>query len=213
MPITDDIKMQIRLDYRSRRGVAVGFEPDIRYGKDKKSWARMRTYFLRDAGADINRTSEVRTGVPEDRYRVSLQDRTEFTENLHGIVDITKLSDEFLLQDFYPGEFQINPQPDNVIAQTESSIVYGLGMALTERIIVKDGAIEQSNFYDYLVMRMRDIPQMHIDIIATDNPPTGAGQMATPLMAPAINNAFAALTGKRLRETPMTPERVKKALA
>jgi len=104
-------------------------------------------------------------------------------------------------------------QPDNVIAQTESSIVYGLGMALTERITVRDGAIEQSNFYDYLVMRMRDIPQMHIDIIATDNPPTGAGQMATPLMAPAINNAFAALTGKRLRETPMTPERVKKALA
>ncbi|HWC94648.1 MAG TPA: molybdopterin cofactor-binding domain-containing protein [Pseudolabrys sp.] len=104
-------------------------------------------------------------------------------------------------------------QPDNVIAQTESSIVYGLGMALTERITVKDGAIEQSNFYDYQVMRMRDIPQMHIDIIATDNPPTGAGQMATPLMAPAINNAFAALTGKRLRETPMTPERVKKALA
>ena len=104
-------------------------------------------------------------------------------------------------------------QPDNVVAQTESSIVYGLGMALTERITVKDGAIEQSNFYDYLVMRMRDIPQMHIELIATDNPPTGAGQMATPLMAPAINNAFAALTGKRLRETPMTPERVKKALA
>jgi len=104
-------------------------------------------------------------------------------------------------------------QPDNVVAQTESSIVYGLGMALTERITVKDGAIEQSNFYDYQVMRMRDIPQMHIEVVATDNPPTGAGQMATPLMAPAVNNAFAALTGKRLRETPMTPERVKKALA
>ena len=104
-------------------------------------------------------------------------------------------------------------QPDNVVAQTESSIIYGLGMALTERITIKDGAIEQSNFYDYQVMRMRDLPQMHIEILATDNPPTGAGQMATPLMAPAINNAFAALTGKRLRETPMTPERVKKSLA
>ena len=104
-------------------------------------------------------------------------------------------------------------QPDNVIAQTESSIVYGLGMALTERITVKDGAIEQSNFYDYQVMRMRDIPQMHIEIVATANPPTGAGQMGTPLVAPAINNAFAALTGRRLRETPMTPERVKKALS
>jgi isoquinoline 1-oxidoreductase subunit beta len=104
-------------------------------------------------------------------------------------------------------------QPDNVIAQTESSIVYGLGMALTERITVKDGEIEQSNFYDYQVMRMSDIPQMHIEVISTDNPPTGAGQMATPLVAPAINSAFAALTGVRLRETPMTAERVKKALA
>jgi len=100
-------------------------------------------------------------------------------------------------------------QPDNVVAQTESSIVYGLGMALTERISIKDGAIEQSNFYDYQVIRMRDMPQLHIEILATDNHPTGAGQMATPLVAPAINNAFAALTGKRLRETPMTPERVK----
>ena len=104
-------------------------------------------------------------------------------------------------------------QPDNVVAQTESSIVYGLGMALTERISIKDGAVEQSNFYDYQVMRMRDVPQMHIEILATDNHPTGAGQMATPLVAPAINNAFAALTGKRLRETPMTPERVKAALS
>jgi isoquinoline 1-oxidoreductase subunit beta len=100
-------------------------------------------------------------------------------------------------------------QPDNVVAQTESSIVYGLGMALTERISIKDGAIEQSNFYDYQVIRMRDMPQLHIEILATDNHPTGAGQMATPLVAPAINNAFAALTGKRLRETPMTAERVK----
>jgi isoquinoline 1-oxidoreductase subunit beta len=104
-------------------------------------------------------------------------------------------------------------QPDNVVAQTESSIVYGLGMALTELITVKDGAIEQSNFYDYQVMRMNDMPEMHIEVLSTDNPPTGAGQMATPVVAPAINSAFAALTGVRLRETPMTPDRVKKALA
>jgi len=103
-------------------------------------------------------------------------------------------------------------QPDNVIAQTESSIVYGLGMALTEMITVEDGAIQQSNFYDYEVMRMRDVPEMHIEVMSTDNPPTGAGQMATPVVAPAINNAFAALAGVRLRETPMTPERVKRAL-
>jgi isoquinoline 1-oxidoreductase subunit beta len=93
-------------------------------------------------------------------------------------------------------------QPDNVVAQTEGSIVYGLGLALTERISIKDGAVDESNFYDYEIMRMKDIPNIHIEIPATDNHPTGAGQMGTPLVAPAINNAFAALTGKRLRETP-----------
>ncbi len=104
-------------------------------------------------------------------------------------------------------------QPDNVVAQTESSIVYGLGMSLTERITIKDGAVEQSNFYDYRVPRMNEVPLMHIEIIPTDNHPTGVGQMATPLVAPAIAGAIAALTGVRLRHTPFTPERVKKALA
>jgi isoquinoline 1-oxidoreductase beta subunit len=73
-------------------------------------------------------------------------------------------------------------QPDNVVAQTESSIVYGLGMALSERITIKDGAVEQSNFYDYRVPRMNEVPMTHIEIIATDNHPTGVGQMATPVV-------------------------------
>jgi isoquinoline 1-oxidoreductase beta subunit len=103
--------------------------------------------------------------------------------------------------------------PDNVVAQTESSIVYGLGMSLMERITVKDGAIRQSNFFDYPVPRMNEIPEMHIELIRTNNRPTGVGQMATPIMAPAIANAIARITGKRLRESPMTPDRVKRALA
>src|SRR5215469_223012 len=106
----------------------------------------------------------------------------------------------------------ITVQPDNIVAQTESSIVYGLGFALFERITIDDGAVEQSGFYDYQVPRMRDIPEMHIAVVPTDNHPTGVGQMATPLVGPAIANAVAALSGVRLRETPMTPERVKKAL-
>jgi isoquinoline 1-oxidoreductase subunit beta len=128
-------------------------------------------------------------------------------------VSVNRASGQIKVHNFWCAmDCGIPVQPDNIVAQTESSIVYGLGMALTERISIKDGAIEQSNFYDYQVIRMRDMPQLQIEILATDNHPTGAGQMATPLVAPAINNAFAALTGKRLRETPMTPERVKTAL-
>jgi isoquinoline 1-oxidoreductase beta subunit len=102
--------------------------------------------------------------------------------------------------------------PDNVIAQTQSSIVYGLGLALTERITIADGKVQQSNFFDYQVQRMRDLPQIHVKLIQTRNHPTGAGQMATPVVPSAISNAVFQLTGARLRQQPMLAERVKVAL-
>jgi isoquinoline 1-oxidoreductase beta subunit len=103
-------------------------------------------------------------------------------------------------------------QPDNIIAQTEGSAIYGLGLALSERISIRDGAVEQSNFYDYLVPRLNEVPQFHTEIVRTDNHPTGVGQMSTPLVAPAISNAVMQLTGVRLRHAPFTPERVKAAI-
>jgi isoquinoline 1-oxidoreductase beta subunit len=128
-------------------------------------------------------------------------------------VSLDRGSGEIKVHDFWCAiDCGIAVQPDNIAAQTESSIVYGLGMALTERITIKDGAVEQSNFYDYRVPRMNEVPLMHIEVVQTDNHPTGAGQMATPLVAPAISSAIAALAGVRLRHTPFTPERVTKAL-
>jgi isoquinoline 1-oxidoreductase beta subunit len=103
-------------------------------------------------------------------------------------------------------------QPDNVVAQLESAVVYGLSGALTEELTMKGGAIQQSNFNDYHVLRMSDVPQIHMKVIVTDNPPTGMGEVGIPTVAPAIGNAVAQLTGKRLRHLPMSPDRVKKAL-
>jgi isoquinoline 1-oxidoreductase beta subunit len=128
-------------------------------------------------------------------------------------VSLDRRSGEIKVHNFWCAiDCGIAVQPDNIAAQAESSIVYGLGMALTERITISDGAVEQSNFHDYRVPRINDVPLMEIDVIQTDNHPTGAGQMATPLVAPAISNAVAALAGVRLRHTPFTPERVLKAL-
>ena len=126
MPITDDIKTMIRLDYRYRRGVALGFEPDIRFGTDKQSWARVRTYFLKDENPEINQTSIMRPPISEGRYRVSLQSRTKFTEDIIGIANITKLSDAYVLEDFFQGEFRLDPQPDNIIAVTKTNPNYTL---------------------------------------------------------------------------------------
>jgi isoquinoline 1-oxidoreductase subunit beta len=112
--------------------------------------------------------------------------------------------------------FAVDPgiavQPDNVAAQIESAAIYGLGLALTERITLVNGVVQQNNFTDYQVPRMRDVPEIYVDVLSTDNHPTGVGQMATPVVAPAISNAVAALTGARLRRTPMTPDRVMAAL-
>jgi isoquinoline 1-oxidoreductase beta subunit len=128
-------------------------------------------------------------------------------------VSLDRGSGQIKVHDFWCAiDCGIPVHPDNVIAQTESSIVYGLGMALTEFITIKKGEVEQSNFYDYRVPRLDEVPAMHIELIPTDEHPTGVGQMATPLVAPAIAGAVAQLAGVRLRATPMTPERVKKAL-
>jgi LPS-assembly protein len=125
-PIGEKITSTVRLDYRSRRGVALGFDADIHYGKDDNSIAKFTSYFLQDQNPDLNRTSLARNGTPTSRYRLSLQDRTWLTDSLEATVDITKLSDGFLLQDFFPAEFRINPEPDNIVALTKTSPFYTL---------------------------------------------------------------------------------------
>jgi len=103
-------------------------------------------------------------------------------------------------------------QPDNVHAQMESSVIYGLSAALIEQFAVKDGIVQASNFDNYPVIRMSDVPEIHTKIIASDNPPTGMGEIGVITVAPAIANATFQLTGKRLRHIPMTAERVQAAL-
>jgi len=104
-------------------------------------------------------------------------------------------------------------QPAAAKANVESGIVYGLSSALHERLTVRDGAVEQSNFGDYNVMRMSDMPEvMQVSFLDSDGHPTGLGEISTPGMAPAIANAFHKLTGKRLYHMPFTPERVLAAL-
>lgn len=125
-PITDDINGRLRLDYRGRRGPAIGFDSDIDYGKDKSSNLKLKTYYADDQNPNINTTAEKRGDVDPNRYRLTLQDTTNFTKDIYGIVNVTKLSDPFLMQDFYQSEFRIDPVPDNVVALTKSDPFYTL---------------------------------------------------------------------------------------
>ncbi len=104
-------------------------------------------------------------------------------------------------------------QPDHVHGQLESAVVFGLSAALIEELRIKHGAVQQTNFNNYHVLRMSDMPEIHTRIVASGNPPTGMGEIGVIAVAPAIGNAVFQLTGKRLRNLPMSPQRVKSVLA
>jgi isoquinoline 1-oxidoreductase beta subunit len=100
-------------------------------------------------------------------------------------------------------------QPEQAAHNVESAILYGLSSVLHERVTIKDGKVQQSNFHDYNLMRMSDLPEeMHVKFVDVDTRPTGLGEIGNPFIAPAIANAVFRLTGKRLEHLPFTPDKV-----
>jgi isoquinoline 1-oxidoreductase beta subunit len=105
-------------------------------------------------------------------------------------------------------------QPEAARANVESGIVYGLSSVLHERVTLKGGEVQQSNFHDYHVMHMSDVPEvMEVAFLARDSRPTGLGEIGNPWVAAAVANAVFKLTGRRLTHMPFTPERVKQTLS
>ena len=92
---------------------------------------------------------------------------------------------------------------DGVETQVTSAILYGLSAALTGKITFANGAAEQSNFDTYPILKMHDAPSFDVTIVASTASPTGCGEIGTPPVAPAIANAYFALTGKRVRSLPL----------
>jgi isoquinoline 1-oxidoreductase beta subunit len=95
---------------------------------------------------------------------------------------------------------------DRVRAQLEGAIVFGMSLALFGGITMKDGAVEQRNFRDGgRILRIGEAPKsIHLDIVESDAPPSGVGEPGVPPVAPAIANAVFALTGRRVRELPLS---------
>lgn len=101
--------------------------------------------------------------------------------------------------------------PDTITAQMEGGIVFGLSAALHGEITFKKGRVEQSNFHDYPVVRMNEMPDVSVHIVKSAEPPGGVGEPGVPPIAPAVANAIFAATGKRIRRLPIRPEELKKA--
>ncbi len=101
--------------------------------------------------------------------------------------------------------------PDQVKAQMEGGAVYALTAALYGKITVERGAVQQSNFHDYPMMRINEMPVVETYILDSGEAPGGLGEPGVPPVAPALCNAIFALTGKRVRTLPIRPDELKKA--
>jgi CO/xanthine dehydrogenase Mo-binding subunit len=95
----------------------------------------------------------------------------------------------------------INPRI--VTSQIEGGVAFGLTAALKGEITFTEGRVDQGNFDDYPLLRLDEMPEVEVHIAPSGEPPTGIGESAVPLVAPAVANAVFKATGRRIRELPM----------
>jgi isoquinoline 1-oxidoreductase beta subunit len=95
----------------------------------------------------------------------------------------------------------VNPQ--QVVAQMQGGIIFGLSAALKDAITFENGRVQQRNFHDYQMVRMNEAPEIEVHIMPSNEAPTGVGEPGVPPVAPAVANAIFAATGKRIRKLPI----------
>ena len=95
--------------------------------------------------------------------------------------------------------------PKLVTAQIEGGIAFGLTAAMKSEITFKNGKVVQSNFHDFQLLRMNEMPKVEVHLVASEQPPLGVGESAVPIIGPTVANAIFAATGKRIRKLPIDP--------
>ena len=125
-PIATNVSGTVRVDLRSSRGPALGLDVHYHLGEQKESFGRLQVYGIEDQEPNLNETALNRVPIDEGRYRLLYQSRTKLTDDTSAVVDFNKLSDQYLLQDFYPNIFAYNPQPDTYSELVKQGEAYTL---------------------------------------------------------------------------------------
>ncbi|CAN1511637.1 Aldehyde oxidase/xanthine dehydrogenase, molybdopterin binding [Rhabdaerophilaceae bacterium] len=169
----------------------------VQAAADMAGWPKARD------GASIG-MAFARLGVPQLGESLAATVAETVLDRAKGDVRVTRL--------WCAVDVGLPVQPRNIRQQVEGSLIWGLSSAIKERVTFKNGAVEQSNFTDYPVLRLSEMPQIEIRIIRSGDIPLPVGELGLATVAPAISNAVLAMTGKRLANLPFTPARVLAAL-
>jgi isoquinoline 1-oxidoreductase beta subunit len=98
--------------------------------------------------------------------------------------------------------------PNIIKSQVEGGIIMGLSSTISEKITFENGQVVQGNFDEYKIIRMKDIPEINIHLIESNEKPGGIGETGNPPVAPALTNAIFAATGKRIRKLPIGKQKL-----
>jgi isoquinoline 1-oxidoreductase beta subunit len=143
------------------------------------------------------------TPLPEGRGR-GVAVHESFNSYVAQVVEVTVHGKAFTVDRVVIAvDCGIAVNPDVIAAQMEGGMGFGLSAALVSALTLQEGRVEQSNFHDYQVLRINQMPRVEVHIVPSTEPPTGVGEPATPVIAPAVANALAAATGQRLRTLPL----------
>jgi LPS-assembly protein len=125
-PVNDYTDATLHLNYSTLRGPSIGLDLKYSFGDNDENYGSLKSFFINDQEPNLNETSLGRPPISPGRYRLSYESRTFLTSDISAVVEVNKLSDAFLLQDFYPFEFETNPQPDNFIELIKKGEAYTL---------------------------------------------------------------------------------------
>jgi isoquinoline 1-oxidoreductase beta subunit len=143
--------------------------------------------------------------LPEGRGR-GIAVHESFNSFVAQVADVTVNSDNTFTVDrvVIAVDCGIAVNPDVIRAQMEGGMGFGLAAALVSAITLEDGQVQQSNFHDYEVLRIKQMPkQVYVHIVKSEQPPSGVGEPGTPVIAPAVANALFNATGKRFYQLPI----------
>ena len=140
-----------------------------------------------------------------DGHGLGLAVHYSFYSYVATVVEVSNKNDKIKVENIWTTiDCGLVLNKDNVKNQLEGAAIFGMSFTLFGKITAKDGAIEQTNFHDYPMTRMKDVPNIDITIIENmETVPTGVGEPGVPVIAPAICNAIFNATGKRVRTLPL----------
>ncbi len=165
---------------------------------------KMNTSKLKNVLKIASKNADWGKDLPEG-HGIGLAVHYSFYSYVATVVEVSVINDKLKVHNIFTAvDCGTVVNTNTVKAQLEGAAIFGMSLSFYGKITAKNGAIEQSNYHDYKMLRMNEVPNIHVEIVKSNAIPTGIGEPGVPVIAPAIINAIFNATRKRYKNLPLT---------